>query len=56
MPPQCNPINLCIRQPKRDKSVWIKKELWLNTHQKAFKKKKKKKTDQIKEKKRLKNI
>ena len=24
MPPQCNPINLCIRQPKRDKRVRVK--------------------------------
>ena len=26
MPPQCNPINLCIRQPERDKRVRKKKK------------------------------
>ena len=24
MPPQCNPINLCIHQPERDKRVRVK--------------------------------
>ena len=36
MPPQYNPINLCIRQPKRDKRVRKQKKKNFNKTKKEF--------------------
>ena len=36
MPPQCNPINLCISQPERDKRVRKKKKGNFNKTKKEF--------------------